>query len=206
MQIKISTEPPDLLSPECLAVGFFSDERPPRGLCGLADWRLNGLVSNLMAAGRISGALHENVMIETGGRIPSPRLILHGLGPLHELSCDRLHRAGVHLARTALGIRCGELALDIPGVPRTELDMTQMTEALIRGSSARCWRRPPMPEKCPPPACSRTRRASKKSSSASTDTNSACGTESPSTSSSIGTIIRRRRRPPSQTCGKGSPL
>jgi hypothetical protein len=133
MQIKISTEPPDLLSPECLAVGFFSDERPPRGLCGLADWRLNGLVSNLMAAGRISGALHENVMIETGGRIPSPRLILHGLGPLHELSCDRLHRAGVHLARTALGIRCGELALDIPGVPRTELDMTQMTEALIRG-------------------------------------------------------------------------
>jgi hypothetical protein len=133
MQIKISTEPLDLLSPECLVLGFFSDERPPRGLCGFADWRLNSLVSNLMAAGRISGALHENVMIETGGRIPPPWLILHGLGPLHELSCDRLHQAGVHLARTAMGIRCSDLALDIPAVPRAELDITEMTEALIRG-------------------------------------------------------------------------
>jgi len=114
-------------------LGFFSDERPPRGPCGLADWRLNGLVSRLLAAGWIHGALHENVMIETGGRMPPPWLILHGLGPLHELSYDRLHRAGAHLARTAMGIRCGDLALDIPAVPRTDLDITRMTEALVRG-------------------------------------------------------------------------
>jgi len=133
MQIKISTEHLDILHPECLMLGFFSDERPPRGPCGFADWRLNGLISNLLAAGRISGALHENVMIETGGRIPSPKVLLHGLGPFHELSYERLHRAGTHLARTVFGIRCGDLALDIPAAARTDLDITQMTEALIRG-------------------------------------------------------------------------
>lgn len=133
MQIKISTEPLDVLNPECLALGFFSDERPPRGPCGFADWRLNGLVSSLMAAGRISGGLHENVMIETGGRIPAPWLILHGLGPLHELSLDRLHQAGAHLARTVLGIRCRDLAFDLPAASRTKLDISQMTEALVRG-------------------------------------------------------------------------
>jgi hypothetical protein len=133
MQIKISTEPLDILNPEFLVLGFFSDERPPRGPCGFADWRLNGLISNLLAAGRISGALHENVMIETGGRIPSPKVLLHGLGPFHELSYERLHQAGIHLARTAIGIRCGDFAFDIPAAPRTDLDITQMTEALIRG-------------------------------------------------------------------------
>jgi len=133
MQIKISTEPLDILNPEFLMLGFFSDERPPRGPCGFADWRLNGLISNLMAAGRISGALHENVMIETGGRIPPPKVILHGLGPCHELSDERLHQAGIHLARTVIGIRCGDFAFDIPAAPRMELDITQMTEALIRG-------------------------------------------------------------------------
>ncbi len=133
MQIKISTESLDILNPEFLVLGFFSDERPPQGPCGFADWRLNGLISNLLAAGRISGALHENVMIETGGRIPSPKVLLHGLGPFHELSYERLHQAGIHLARTAIGIRCGDFAFDIPAAPRTDLDITQMTEALIRG-------------------------------------------------------------------------
>jgi hypothetical protein len=133
MQIKISTEPLDVLNPECLMLGFFSDERPPRGPCGFADWRLNGLISNLLAAGRIRGALRENVLIETGGRIPPPKVLLHGLGPFHELSYERLHQAGTYLARTAIGIRCRELAFDIPAAPRAELDITQMTEALIRG-------------------------------------------------------------------------
>ena len=133
MQIKISTEPLDILNPECLMLGFFSDERPPRGPCGFADWRLNGLISNLLAADRIHGALHENVMIETAGRIPPPKLLLHGLGPLHELSYERLHQAGFHLARTAFGIQCGEFTFDIPAAPRTDLDITQMTEALIKG-------------------------------------------------------------------------
>ena len=133
MQIKISTEPLDILNPECLMLGFFSDERPPRGPCGFADWRLNGLISNLLAADRIHGALHENVMIETGGRIPPPKLLLHGLGPLHELSYERLHQAGFHLARTAFGIQCRDFAFDIPAAPRADLDITQMTEALIRG-------------------------------------------------------------------------
>lgn len=133
MQIKISTEPLDILNPECLMLGFFSDEKPPRGPCGFADWRLNGLISHLLAAGRIHGALHENVMIETGGRIPPPKVLLHGLGPFHELSYERLHQAGVHLARTASGIRCGDIAFDIPAAQRTDLDITRMTEALVRG-------------------------------------------------------------------------
>ena len=52
MKIKISTASPDALDRETLILGFFSDERPPRGYCGLVDWRLNGMISAEIAAGQ----------------------------------------------------------------------------------------------------------------------------------------------------------
>ena len=133
MQIKISTESLDALSPECLVLGLFSDDRPPRGPCGFADWRLNGLISNLIASGRITGALRENVMIDTCRRIPAPKLILHGLGPLAGLTLEALHEAGLHLAATLTGLRCRDFAFDVPAATRAGLDVAQMTESLIRG-------------------------------------------------------------------------
>ena len=60
MQIKLTTESLDRLPHECLVLGFFSDERPPRGNGGFVDWRLNGLVSRLIADGKI-----RNVFIVT---------------------------------------------------------------------------------------------------------------------------------------------
>jgi len=45
MQVALSTESPDLPAHKCLALGIFSDEKPPRGVCGFIDWRLNGFIS-----------------------------------------------------------------------------------------------------------------------------------------------------------------
>ena len=45
MKIKISHTSPEALSHDTLILGFFSDERPPKGYCGLVDWRLNGMIS-----------------------------------------------------------------------------------------------------------------------------------------------------------------
>ena len=61
MKITISTASPDTLVRETLILGFFSDERPPKGYCGLVDWRLNGMISAEMARGRISGVFLEKI-------------------------------------------------------------------------------------------------------------------------------------------------
>jgi len=90
MKITISTASPDALARETLILGFFSDERPPKGYCGLVDWRLNGVISTEIAAGRIAGTYLEKVACAFSGRIPASRLLLIGMGALAELTYDRL--------------------------------------------------------------------------------------------------------------------
>jgi hypothetical protein len=69
MKITLSTDAPDLPKHKCLVLGIFSDEKPPRGICGLIDWRLNGMISQEIKQGRITGDFMEKILI------PFPRRI-----------------------------------------------------------------------------------------------------------------------------------
>jgi len=133
MKITISTASPDTLAHETLILGFFSDERPPKGYCGLVDWRLNGMISTEIAGGRISGTFLEKVACAFPRRIPISRLLLFGMGALTELTYDRLYNAGFEMAKTATGIGATDLALPMPAAGRGPLQLDEMTEALITG-------------------------------------------------------------------------
>ncbi len=91
MQVTLSTESPDVPAHKCLALGIFSDEKPPRGICGFVDWRLNGFISREMKQGRIVGRFGEKVVIPFPGRINSEILLLFGLGALKESNYDRIY-------------------------------------------------------------------------------------------------------------------
>ncbi len=132
MKIKISTASPDVLNRDTLILGFFSDERPPRGYCGLVDWRLNGMISTEIARGRVSGNFLEKLLYAFPKRIRISRILLFGLGALSELTYDRLYNAGYEMARTVSGIRAVDLALPIPAAGRG-LKLSGITEALITG-------------------------------------------------------------------------
>jgi hypothetical protein len=136
MRIKISTEAPDSLSHECLVLGLFSDERPPRGNTGFIDWRLNGVVSRYLAEGKITGAFEEKILIASHGRIPSHRIFLFGLGILQEITYERLHDAGAGIGQAMHNMKCSDFALEIPAVGRTDLDVTQMVETIASGLSS----------------------------------------------------------------------
>ena len=142
MKITISTASPDTLTRETLILGFFSDERPPKGYCGLVDWRLNGMISTEIAAGRISGSFLEKVACSFPGRIRVSRLLLFGLGALSELTYDRLYNAGFEIARTVSGIGATDLALPIPAAGRGPLKLPGMTEALVTGIFDGCGQKP----------------------------------------------------------------
>lgn len=134
MKITISTTAsPDAPRHETLILGFFSDERPPKGYCGLVDWRLNGVISGAMAAERISGSFLEKIAYAFPGRIPFSRLILFGLGPLSELTYDKLYNAGYEMASTAIGIGATDISLPIPAAGRGPLKIPEMAEALFTG-------------------------------------------------------------------------
>jgi len=121
------------LNRDTLILGFFSDERPPRGYCGLVDWRLNGMISTEIAQGRVSGDFLEKLLYAFPKRIRISRILLFGLGAISVLTYDRLYNAGYEMARTVSGIRADDLALPIPAAGRGPLKLSGMAEALITG-------------------------------------------------------------------------
>ncbi len=117
-------------------VPLFEGERPLRAAAGRVDWRLCGRLSHLFAAGRLSGAVGEAVLIPGGGGIFAPRVLGLGAGKREQIDAvgwsgwvgDALERARslaaerVVLALPELEIALAErLALLAKCVARIEL-------------------------------------------------------------------------------------
>ena len=133
MHIKITTESPDNLKREGLALGLFKDDRPPKGVCGLVDWRLNGLISREIVRGHISGRFTEKILIAAPLRISVSKMLLFGLGTLSDVTYDRIYQAGYQLAEAMDGLLCKDFAFNLPAAGRCHLTIAGITEFMIRG-------------------------------------------------------------------------
>ncbi|MDP2853537.1 MAG: hypothetical protein Q8O28_04725 [Smithellaceae bacterium] len=133
MQLNLSTHPPDRQKHKCLVLGYFSDEKPPRGICGLMDWRLNGMISWEIKQGHINGEFKEKVVIPYPQRIGSELLFLFGLGNLTDLSYDRIYTVAYEIAGAIDAMKLREFAFDLPGEGRSELTTAGMLEAMMTG-------------------------------------------------------------------------
>ena len=133
MQINLSTQPPDRQKHKCLVLGLFGDEKPPRGICGLMDWRLNGMISREIKQGRITGEFKEKVAIPAPERLGAELLFLFGLGNLADISYDRLYTAAYEIAGTVAKMRLREFSFDLPGEGRSALTTAGILEAMITG-------------------------------------------------------------------------
>jgi hypothetical protein len=91
------------------------------------------MISIGIAEGRISPDFLEKSAFAFPGRIRVSRLLLFGLGPLSELTYDRLYNAGFEMAKTVAGIGATDLALPMPAAGRGSLQLAGMTEALVTG-------------------------------------------------------------------------
>lgn len=78
--LKPSLEVLDRLETEDLVLGLFQDERPLRGVAGLVDWRLCGMLSRFAQLNRVTGEVEERVLMPGAGRIGPQRIFLLGLG------------------------------------------------------------------------------------------------------------------------------
>jgi hypothetical protein len=133
MQLTISTENPDLLKHKCLALGIFADEKPPRGICGFIDWRLNGMISSEIKQGRISGEFKEKIIIPFPRRIGSEMLLLFGLGNSYEINYDKIYNAAYIIAKAVDGMFLKNFAFEICGEDRSNLVTSNITEAMVTG-------------------------------------------------------------------------
>lgn len=133
MQVILSTESPDLPRHKCLALGIFSDEKPPRGIGGFIDWRLNGFISREIKQGRISGDYLEKVVIPFPRRIGTEILFLFGFGKLSELNSERIYNAAYQSMKAVDGMMIADFAFDLPGEKRTRMETAGIAEAMMTG-------------------------------------------------------------------------
>lgn len=107
----------DALEVEDLVIGLFEDERPLRGVAGLVDWRLCGLLSRYLQQGRFSGRQDERVLTTGAARVPPTRLFLLGLGE-REAYGKALRTLIESIPAMLKAAGCRKLALALPGPSR----------------------------------------------------------------------------------------
>ncbi|HUN53546.1 MAG TPA: M17 family peptidase N-terminal domain-containing protein [Smithella sp.] len=133
MQLTLSTESPDVPKHKCLALGVFADEKPPRGLCGFIDWRLNGMISREMKQGRICGEFEEKIIIPFPRRVGAEILFLFGLGNISDINYDKIYNAAYLIAQAADGMALNNFAFDLYGEGRASLVTANIMEAMVTG-------------------------------------------------------------------------
>ena len=112
-------------------VGFFSDERPLRGAAGRADWRLCGLVSELIASGRLRGKKGEAALVPAFGRLAAESVLLLGLGRRSSFGTARAQEASAAALRRAILLGARSLAL----APATAGEgFPSQADAFLRGA------------------------------------------------------------------------
>jgi hypothetical protein len=133
MQLNLSTENPDLPKHKCLALGVFADERPPRGICGFIDWRLNGMISKEIMQGRIGGDFEEKIVIPFPRRIGTEILLLFGLGNISDINYDKIYNASYLITKAVDGMALNSFAFDLYGEGRSTLVASNILEAIVTG-------------------------------------------------------------------------
>jgi hypothetical protein len=79
-EIGLESLPLDGIEAELVVAGFFVQDRPLRGGAGRVDWRLCGMISELLASGKVSAERGSAMLIAAPGAFKAPRILLLGMG------------------------------------------------------------------------------------------------------------------------------
>jgi leucyl aminopeptidase len=131
MEISVSTEAPETVACDAVALGVFADGGL-QGAAGRLDEALGGLLSQALAEERFDAKPGSTFVLHTHGRIPAKRIIAAGLGPRAAFEPDRLRQAAAATVRRAAELHAGHLALTPIAIPPYPLPA--LTEARVEGA------------------------------------------------------------------------
>jgi hypothetical protein len=119
---------------DTILVPLPEDERPLRGDAGRVDWRLCGLISELLASGYVSGALGEAALLPGARPLSPSRILLVGAGSAPPRGGSRpVLRAMRTAAGKLLMMRSPAALLACPGSINFEEDAVGLLRGLVHG-------------------------------------------------------------------------
>jgi len=106
MKVKVKKGKIDQIKDQAIILSHFEDQKKLFGLVKVIDDRLSGMISHLLKNKDFVGRQNQTTIFYTQGKLPTPRIILVGLGKREEFDLPK--RAGVCLdkLRQAFGTAC----------------------------------------------------------------------------------------------------
>lgn len=131
LDFELGSEPLERSKVDLAVAGFFSDEHPLRGGAGRVDWRLCGLVSEQILAGRIEGVPGDAILIPSSGQMRANNVLLIGLGARSKYRLREISAAIEDVISRAVGLECPSLAMAPLGLAEDEFP--RCAEAIVNG-------------------------------------------------------------------------
>jgi leucyl aminopeptidase len=134
MKIKVVREDITKIKYDLIIVNIFEGVKIPGGATGAIDKFLNGLITELIANGEISGKIESFSIIHTQGKIPSKRVAIIGLGKKEEFDTDTIRKVGATVVKAAKSIKAKNVATILHGGGIGGIKIRDAGQALVEGA------------------------------------------------------------------------
>jgi leucyl aminopeptidase len=142
MRISVVQKQIQALAADALIVNLYEDASSPSGTAGAVDSALgatdgipgDGAIGKLIKLGDFHGRLNELAVLYTNGLIPTPRVILVGLGRREDLTSERVRQASGTAVRKARDLGCKRVNSVIHGGGIGGLDERVAAQATVEGA------------------------------------------------------------------------
>ncbi|MCK4443592.1 MAG: hypothetical protein KAW09_03545, partial [Thermoplasmata archaeon] len=119
---------------EGIVVNLFEGVRRPGGAAGAVDKALDRSITGLIRSGDFKGKYKESCILRTEGRIPSPRVLIVGLGKRKEITLDRVREVSGVCAKEFNDLECGSFSTIVHGAGVGGIPPAEAAEAVAEGS------------------------------------------------------------------------
>lgn len=134
MQVKVTQGTVQDSTADTIIINLFEDVTNPSGATGAIDQALNGMVSDLIATGDISGKAGEVGVFFPGDKLPAKRILVAGLGSRDGFNFEGVRRAAGQAITKALKHNAKHIATIVHGAGIAGLDAEAAAQATIEGS------------------------------------------------------------------------
>lgn len=131
-KIEVLTERVTKVHAEILVLGIFQDVRPLKGLAGEVDWIHNGIISHLILREKIFGRVGEATLLATQRKLPTPKILIMGLGKRAEFTHATFQEICEMALNTISQLQTKQCAMELFGLTDCTLDSAKSIETLIR--------------------------------------------------------------------------
>jgi len=119
---------------KAIVVNLFEGVKKPSGATAAVDRALGGAISQLIAEGEIKGKYGELTLIHTLGRLPSPRVLVVGLGKEPEFRLDRVRDLTASALRYLRRLGASSVASIVHGAGVGGMEPRQCAQAMAEGA------------------------------------------------------------------------